>query len=48
VSVLLVVHLGTGGKGFGIWTPTLIGIIAAGLAFLLVLVVRLRMESSGP
>jgi SSS family solute:Na+ symporter len=47
VSVLLVVHLGTGGKGFGIWTPTLSGIIAAGIAFLVVLFVRMRTGSNG-
>jgi SSS family solute:Na+ symporter len=42
VSVLLVVHLQTGGAGFGIWSPTLIGIITAALGFVLVLAARWR------
>jgi SSS family solute:Na+ symporter len=40
VSVLLAVHLHTGGKGYGIMSPTLVGLIAAGLGFLMVLIVR--------
>jgi SSS family solute:Na+ symporter len=42
VTVLLTIHLLTGGEGFGIWSPTLIGLVAAGLAFLLVLVARVK------
>ncbi|MFQ5790860.1 MAG: sodium:solute symporter family protein, partial [Acidobacteriota bacterium] len=41
VAVLLAVHLHTGGKGYGWWSPTLIGLVAAGLAFGLTMVVRL-------
>ena len=41
VSVLLAVHLQTGGNGFGVWTPALIGLIASGLGFLVVAVARL-------
>ena len=47
VSVLLVMHVGTGGRGFGIWTPTLTGIMAAGITFSLVLLVRMRVRSGG-
>jgi SSS family solute:Na+ symporter len=42
VAVLLVVHLRTGGVGFGVWTPTVIGIMAAGVGFLFVLLVRMK------
>jgi SSS family solute:Na+ symporter len=44
VSVLLAVHLRTDGEGFGMWSPTLIGIIAAGLAFAMVLAARWTKE----
>ncbi len=36
IVVLLFVHFGSGGAGFGIWTPPLLGIIAAGVSFCLV------------
>jgi SSS family solute:Na+ symporter len=42
VSSLLVVHLRTGGEGFGIWSPTLVGLVAAGVGFVLVLAARMR------
>lgn len=38
--VLLFVHFGTGGAGFGIWTPPLLGIVAAAVSFGLVGVAR--------
>jgi len=41
VSVLLAVHLHTGGMGFGAWTPALIGLIASGLGFAVVAVARM-------
>jgi len=40
VVVLLAVHFGTEGAGFGVWSPTLIGIVAAAVSFCLVLVMR--------
>ncbi len=40
VSVLLAVHLHTGGTGFGAWTPALIGLIASGFGFAMVAVAR--------
>jgi len=36
VSVLLSVHLATGGRGFGSWSPVFVGLIAAGVGFGLV------------
>ncbi len=44
VSFLLVVHLTTGGRGFGIWSPTLIGLVAATVGFCLV---KMRKPESG-
>lgn len=40
VTALLAVHLLSGGQGFGIWSPSLIGLIGAGLGFLIILMVR--------
>jgi SSS family solute:Na+ symporter len=44
VSLLLVVHLTTSGEGFGIWSPTLIGLVAATVGFGLV---KMRKSHSG-
>jgi SSS family solute:Na+ symporter len=44
VSLLLVIHLMTEGQGFGIWSPTLIGLVAATVGFGLV---KMRKKSSG-
>jgi solute:Na+ symporter, SSS family len=35
VGTLLAVHLRTGGRGYGIWNPTLLGLVASALAFAL-------------
>jgi SSS family solute:Na+ symporter len=40
VPLLLLAHLHTGGRGYGIWNPTLIGLLASGLAFSLVFWLR--------
>jgi SSS family solute:Na+ symporter len=45
VSILLAVHLHTGGKGYGIGSPTLLGLVAAALGFLSVLIVRSKTRS---
>lgn len=42
VAVLLAVHLRTGGRGLGPWTPTLVGLVASGLGFLVVAWARSR------
>jgi SSS family solute:Na+ symporter len=42
VSVLLTVHLWTDGQGFGIWSPSLVGLFAAGLGFIVILKARGR------
>jgi SSS family solute:Na+ symporter len=42
VGTLLVVHVATGGRGFGVWNPNLLGLAAAALAFFLTLLVRRR------
>ena len=36
VATLLAVHLRTAGQGYGIWTPTLLGMAASAVAFVLV------------
>jgi SSS family solute:Na+ symporter len=41
VSVLLSVHLATGGRGFGYWSPVVAGLAAAGAGFGLVAVARI-------
>jgi SSS family solute:Na+ symporter len=40
VVVLLFVHFSTDGQGFGVWSPSLLGVLAAGISFFLVLVSR--------
>jgi SSS family solute:Na+ symporter len=35
VATLLAVHLRTGGQGYGIWTPTLLGMAVSAVAFVL-------------
>lgn len=40
VMVLLFVHFMTEGSGFGVWSPTLVGLMAASGSFLLVLIAR--------
>ena len=40
VGTLLVVTFATGGRGFGVWNPNVLGLIAAGLAFVIVIVGR--------
>jgi len=42
VSILVAVHLGTGGQGIGGWTPALIGLIASGLGFAMVALARAK------
>lgn len=37
VSALLTVHLWTDGKGYGIWSPSLVGLVSAALGFVLTL-----------
>lgn len=46
VSLLLAVHLRTGGEGFGLWSPTLIGLVAAAVGFGLVKMRKLIMEKN--
>jgi SSS family solute:Na+ symporter len=46
VLVLLFVHYLTGGHGFGAWSPTLIGLLAAGVGFALVLLARRNAPAS--
>ena len=41
VMVLLCVHFLTDGEGFGAWSPSLLGILGAGISFSLVLLARL-------
>jgi SSS family solute:Na+ symporter len=36
VATLLATHLRTGGRGYGIWTPALMGMAASGMVFVLV------------
>lgn len=45
VPALLAVHLMTGGVGYGIWNPTLVGLVVSGVGFVLVLIVRRRFRS---
>jgi SSS family solute:Na+ symporter len=40
VPTLLAVHLATGGAGYGIWNPTLLGLVVSGVAFTAVFLVR--------
>ncbi len=40
LAVCLAVHLGTSGEGYGVWNPTLIGLLVAGAGFAAVAVVR--------
>ncbi|MGH9335659.1 MAG: sodium:solute symporter family transporter, partial [Vicinamibacteria bacterium] len=40
VSTLLAVHLRTGGQGYGIWNPTLIGLVVSAVAFVVVKAAR--------
>jgi SSS family solute:Na+ symporter len=40
VPALLAVQLLTGGAGYGIWNPTLVGLVVSGVAFVVVLAVR--------
>lgn len=40
VMLLLFVHFSTDGQGFGVWTPSLLGLVAASVSFLLVLLAR--------
>ncbi len=46
VPVLLWVHFSTGGRGFGLWTPTLVGLVAAAAGFGVVLATRRRQRRS--
>ena len=45
ISVLLAVHLHTEGVGFGAWTPALIGLLASGLGFSVMVVARIRLPA---
>jgi solute:Na+ symporter, SSS family len=36
VTTLLAVHLQTGGRGYGVWNPTLLGLVASAVALVLV------------
>ncbi|MGH6689514.1 MAG: hypothetical protein ACREF4_02390, partial [Gammaproteobacteria bacterium] len=46
ISALAAVHMATGGRGFGVWTPTLIALVVSALGFAVTLLVRLvRRES---
>ena len=40
VTALLAVHLHTAGRGYGIWTPTLLGMAVSAVAFVLVSLLR--------
>jgi SSS family solute:Na+ symporter len=42
VPVLLAVHLSTGGQGYGVWNPTLLGLLVSALGFAIVLASRSR------
>lgn len=42
ISTLAAVHLATGGRGWGAWTPALIALLASGVGFGLVALARLR------
>jgi len=51
VMVLLFVHFQTDGQGYGVWSPSLLGVIGASISFSLVLLMRLvsgRVEPGGP
>jgi SSS family solute:Na+ symporter len=45
VPALLAVQLSTGGAGYGIWNPTLVGLVVSGVAFVVVLAVRRKQRS---
>jgi SSS family solute:Na+ symporter len=45
VPTLLAVHLWTDGRGYGIWNPTLIGLLVSVVAFVVVLAARGRASS---
>jgi SSS family solute:Na+ symporter len=47
IPVFLFVHFTTGGRGYGIWTPALIGIMVAAVAFALVCLLPRRSETTG-
>ncbi len=47
VSTLLAVHLRTGGRGYGIWNPTLVGLVASAVAFVLVYATRRKVLTGG-
>jgi SSS family solute:Na+ symporter len=49
VATLLAVHLRTGGRGYGIWNPTLLGLIASAIGFAAIraLPSRARGENAG-
>ena len=40
IPVLIVVDVMTAGQGFGVWNPTLIGLLVSGVAFISVFAVR--------
>lgn len=42
VMVLLFVHFHTEGRGFGVWSPSLLGVVGAGVSFSLVMLARWR------
>jgi SSS family solute:Na+ symporter len=46
VLVLLFVHFLTEGRGFGVWSPTMVGLVAAGAGFIAVLFAKGRVARS--
>ena len=44
ISTLLAVHLATDGRGFGVFNPNLIGLIAAAAGFVIVWLARGRRD----
>lgn len=47
VPVLVAVHLATGGRGFGIWNPTLVGLLVSAVGFLVVLALGRGRSAAG-
>jgi SSS family solute:Na+ symporter len=46
ISALAAVHMATEGRGFGVWTPTLIALVVSGLGFGLLAFARRAKEAS--
>ena len=40
VSAFIAIHLMTGGKGYGVWSPTLSGLVLSAVVFFLVVILQ--------